>query len=520
MPALLYFITALALLFITSRYITPLSRAAAIVLLLLPLCFTSRALLTGRVYAPIEMAYIFHPLRDHAGAIGAPAVHDPNLFDIAFQMIPWREATRNALAHGEWPLLNRSIASGDVLAASMQPAVYSPFTWIACLVPAAESFTFTGSIAFFVALLGMFLFARELGASEEASIVAAIAFAFSASMTFQILWPIGFAWALLPLILLGVRRVDSQPAILLIALVLEITAGHPETLLHVTAIGGVYGLITFARRPRAIGKAILIGIAALLITAIASLPFIDATTQTVEPQIRQAYAQSPLRIVPADARAALLGDLFPFTRTKLMPRAEAGSIVLALALVGAWRSRKWFFIALGIAGVLAGANVWPVAQLLHKLPLFNVALNDRLAGVVPLCLGVLAAFAIDALSSEGRTSSSAQRGESRADARQGGRGRPPLLFYVMAALCVVIGIASRGNVNDPQRVIGEIFPLAIAAIIVLIAPRQTIALLALILAQRVISDGNLIPVNDKAIAYPRTPIFAPMLAKHDQPFRI
>src|SRR2546421_4546732 len=184
--AVLYFATAIALLALAARFVRDFSRGAALALLL-PLCLTGRALLTGRVYGPVEMPYLLHPLRDHAGEIGAPAVHDRNLFDIAFQIIPWREALRRSVARGEWPLLNRYSASGDMLAASMQPAAFSPFTWIALIAPTVASFTFTASIAFFLAALGTFLFARELGSSERAAIVAAIAFTFSAPIAFQIL---------------------------------------------------------------------------------------------------------------------------------------------------------------------------------------------------------------------------------------------------------------------------------------------------------------------------------------------
>jgi hypothetical protein len=189
--ALIYFTTSAALLWLANRFVTPLTRGAALVLLLLPLCMTGRALLTGRIYAPVEYPYITHPLRDYRGEIGAPPVHDPLLFDIAFQMVPWRESVRRSFMNLEWPLLNRYAASGDVLAAAMQSAPYSPFTWIACLVPAPESFTFTGSITFFIAAFGMFLLARELAASERASMVAAIAYTFAAATAFQVLWPIG-----------------------------------------------------------------------------------------------------------------------------------------------------------------------------------------------------------------------------------------------------------------------------------------------------------------------------------------
>jgi hypothetical protein len=514
--AILYFVTAIALLVLVAGFVRDFSRAAALALLLLPLCFTGRALLAGRVYAPIEMPYIVHPLRDHRGEFGVPATHDPNLFDIAFQMIPYREALRRSIANFEWPLLNRYAANGDVLAAGMQAAPYSPFTWIACIAPTVQSFTFTGAIAFFIAGLGMFLFARELDASERASIVAAIAFMFSAPVAFQILWPVGFAWVLLPFVLIAVKR--RSIALLTIALVLEIAAGHPETLVHVVAIGCAYGVFEFFRHrdPRAIRSAVVAGVLALLIGAIALLPFLDAREQTVEHQIRLAYAASPLHIKPGEAREALIADLFPFTRTKLLARAEAGSIVLALALVGIWCARRrgetWFFVALGVVSVLASASAWPIAQWLHRVPILSMAMNDRLAAAVPLCLGVLAAFAVDRLTRRAA--------------------------FVMIAVFAVVAYgahAFNGALLDPARTIAELIPLALAAVVILVIPRpsgaraaegggatlQTLALIALILAQRIVADGHLIPVNDPHIAYPRTPIFAPMInALGGQPFRI
>ena len=40
--------------------------AAALVLILIPFCFTGRALLTGRVYAPIDLPFMAEPLKDYA----------------------------------------------------------------------------------------------------------------------------------------------------------------------------------------------------------------------------------------------------------------------------------------------------------------------------------------------------------------------------------------------------------------------------------------------------------------------
>ena len=147
MTLTLYLATALALLFLAHACVTRLSRAMALVLLLLPLVFTGRALLTGRVYAPVELTYTSEPLWAYRAELSVPEPHNPMLSDIAFQMIPWREAVRRAVTSGEWPLLNRFEGCGDVLAGETQPATFSPFTLIAVLLPAAASFGFTASIA-------------------------------------------------------------------------------------------------------------------------------------------------------------------------------------------------------------------------------------------------------------------------------------------------------------------------------------------------------------------------------------
>src|SRR5205085_12185674 len=105
-------------------------------------------------------------------------------------------------------------------------------------------------------------------------------------------------------------------------------------------------------------------------------------------------------VVPGAPRAALIADLFPFTRAQLSARAEAGSIVLALALFGVFVARRretWFLVALIVVGLYAGAQAWPLAQLMHRIPPFNVAMNDRMTAAVPFCLAILSAFAIDAM---------------------------------------------------------------------------------------------------------------------------
>jgi len=499
MIALLYFATAAALLLAAHRFVTPLTRGAALVLLLLPLVFTGRAVFTGGVYAPVELPYDVPPLADVRAELGVGPARNPMLTDIAFILIPWREAVRRAVGEGEWPLLNRFELCGEPLAAAMQPAVYSPFTWIALLLPAAASFTYTASIAFFLAGLGTFLFLRDLGCSELAALIAAAIFTFSAPIALQILWPLGFAWGQTPLLLVGMRRAvrHGEAALLTVAFVLMIVAGHPETLLHSVVIASVYGAFVLLGGAPAGGRrsgvvAVLIaGVLALLLTAVALLPFFEAAPQAGEHRVRaEMYAKSPLKVAPGTVKAALLGDLFPFRRSlPYLPRAEAGSIALALAVTAIARARSretWFFAALGLFALLAGANAWPVAQLLHRLPLFDVAINDRLVSLVPFCLAVLAAFAVDA----------------------GGARWAPIVLFVLLA----VGAAAGG---DRLEIIAELAPLA--AVPFLRGRPQL--LLPLILAQRVLADGNLVPTHPRNVAYPPLALFEPL--KHvREPFRI
>src|SRR6187399_1279002 len=151
--AILYAATALALLWIAHRRIRPVSTAAALVLVVLPLGFTGVALVTGGVYGPIDHPYQSEPLSALRAEYGIGDPHNPMVTDVYSQLLPWRRVVQESFARGDWPLWNPYILSGHLLAAAAQPAVYSPFTWLACLLPAAVSFTFTASIAFFVAAL-------------------------------------------------------------------------------------------------------------------------------------------------------------------------------------------------------------------------------------------------------------------------------------------------------------------------------------------------------------------------------
>ncbi|HEX2062037.1 MAG TPA: YfhO family protein, partial [Thermoanaerobaculia bacterium] len=396
MSLALYLATTFVLLFVWSRFVQRTSVAAALVLIALPLLFTGRALLTNRVYAPVDISFMAEPLRDYAKDYGVETPHNILLSDLHCQIIPWQKAVRYSLANGEWPLWNPFILAGDILAAAAQPAVYDPLQWLGMLIPLPDAFTFGAAMTFFLAGLFTFAFARALGLGEIASFAAAAGFMFCGMLAFFVGWPLGRAWVYLPLVLFATR--ERRFVLLTLAFVLVIVSGHPESVLHVVAVGAVYGLTT---RPdlRTIGKAVLAGLSALAITAIYLLPFFEAVPQTVENFIRtELYATQTYDVLaPKHVQLERMKKTFvPGHRGPDPLSARVGIVVTLLAIAGV-RKRNWFFAALAIVCLLATFGTWPVAHALHALPLFDIAINERLAFAAAFAMAILAAFAIDAM---------------------------------------------------------------------------------------------------------------------------
>jgi len=506
MTLLLYSIAAGALLWLSHRWILPLSRAAAAIVFLIPFVFTGYALLTSRVYAPVDHPWETVPLNWMKEQYGLTSSHNGWLSDVSTQMIPWRAAVRWSLAHGEWPLWNRFILSGDILAPSAQPAPYNPFTLLACLLPVAHSMTFTAAIAHFLAALGAFLLARELGCREAAALVAAAGFTYATSMALFILWPLAFAWAWAPWVFLGVCR-KSVP-LLTCAFVLLLLAGHPETALHVVALSAVWALGTVP--PRELPRLAIAGPLALLLCAIVLLPVLEMVPQTIEHQIRtKQFAETPRGVSGKESALRLLASALavghPRTNAPL-DTAAVGSIVLALALYGALRVRSrvsWTWSALALFCLLAHSEWIPLARALQKLPLFDQALNERFSFGAALALAMLAALGVEEIF------------------RRNG-DRVAVLTLVAVLLALGVGNAwlrdpAAAPVWGRYELAAEIGGLAVAALLVAMrAPRFVIAILLL---QRFFSDGDFYHTFDARIAYPPIAMLAP-LGSQAEPFRI
>jgi hypothetical protein len=521
MSAALYLATAIALLWAANRWICPIPRWAAAVVILLPCCFTGRALLIDGLYGPFDLPYEVIPLVSQRAEHGFGTAYNGMISDLYTQIIPYRKAVHDALSRGEWPLWNPYTLSGEPLAAEAQPAAYSPFTLIALLLPVAKSFTFTGSIWFFIAALSAYVFLRELGGSNLASLLAAAGFMSSAALVFFILWPLGQCFALLPFVFLSVRRLDRTPWPLLIALTLVILAGHPESVLHVVFLGAAYGLFHLTKR--ALLHAIAAGVLSLGVCAIYLLPFMEASKQTEDFTSRSRQYAFQKRSVPVrDQLFILATNVLPDAQQRLWRSyhgylvrpysAVVGSIVLTLALYAMWRVRgreKWFFTGMLVFCLLEHIRS-PIEDVMQRLPLFDIAINDRFAFGAAFAFVVLAAMGIDDLNRNGLR---------------------PVPAFALIGLGVLIVIIVLTRVITPMmwpsrehwgtyREFADVFFLGVALLFVILRPRIAVpALLVCVVAQRTMQEGGVIPTFASHVAYPYNPVFDPTLRVRE-PFRI
>src|SRR6266498_1561178 len=417
-----YLASSGAVLFLVRRYLYRLSWPIVVFLVFVPWLITGRAMLTGSVYAPIDIAYQAPPLAALKGEMGIGSTKSPILGDVVSQMIPFRKAVREAVKNGRLPLWNRFILAGEPLLAMQQPAVFHPSTWIGMLLPLAQAWTFEMTFTLFLALLCGWLFCRDLGLSPLASCVGAAGWAFSDYLLFFLGYPHSPAVAPFPLLLLGLSRIVKElngksVGITVVALLMSLTAGHSETLLHTVAAAGFYFLFClFSESCRSRTRAVLLAVAAggvaIALGAIVLLTHIEALPHTFEYFLRRAwYAKVDRSVDLPKALTRLPQIAIPYafgssghggyTKGEGPSVGYVGSILFPLAWLGLFSKRrtKWAFLILGLLGLAIWARVPVITDAVCALPLFNIALNERLIFLTAFAVAMLAALGTERIMS-------------------------------------------------------------------------------------------------------------------------
>jgi hypothetical protein len=343
--------------------------------------------------------------------------------DMAYQFLQWREFGFSQIAAGELPLWNPHIYGGAPFFGGMQSALLYPPNWLYMLLPLESATNWT--IAFDVWLLGAFMFVwgTRRGLHPFAAFVSAALVMFCAPHFLRIAAGhatnlAAMAWV--PLILLcideGLRtRRWSWCFAGMLAVAMQIFAGHPQYVYFTALVVGVYVILRVLESGTA-WVASLAGVAAMyaggaMLASVQLLPAIEATTETIRHvplpfDLAASFGFPPENLLTLvapgffgdSARTSYWGRWLPWEAN-----AFIGVGGLALAAFGmAWarlEGRRALLATMAMSTVLALSPSTPLFRLLYEwLPLFDkFRASGKFMFFTALFLALFAGVALDRL---------------------------------------------------------------------------------------------------------------------------
>jgi hypothetical protein len=497
---------------------------------------------------------------DLAGQVSQP--QNPALFDEPFEISAWFLFARQELLSGRFPFWNPYVAGGTPFLAAGQPAVLYPLTLLGVLLPYPFSMTFMSLLKWWLAGLGMYVFARSsLRLGQVAGLTAALSYMFSSFIVVWLIHIVGSAAMLLPWALWASERVIHAPgrkrlALLAVIAALVAFSGHPEMTFHVLLGASLYALWLIGSwrghnfQTRLRRMALWVGGMALgvALAAVQLLPFITRLPQTLGTVIRSDN-YSGIAIPLQGALTWLVPNLWgnlAINHAYWGPRNYneevwyAGVVALALAGVAllALRQRErraeiGFFALLVVvfAGMLYRIPpfIW-----LTRLPVLDVDSWTRLGVLALLGVAALAGFGVEELLAWKRSVPAARSAASLPTSKlpsTGERNRlhqllarrgllaPAGLLLALPGLLWAIGRFWRPPHLNPTQTAWEVLWIRFAVVLlwctvlVMLARwrgwlnRRTIAglLLVLLLCDQLVFAAPYTPQPASILAYPQTP---------------
>jgi hypothetical protein len=386
--------------------------------------FLSPALSTGRWFTPAGLLYDLLPWRTVAPP-GWSGAGNPNLSDVVLTFEPWLAYSARQLHAGTLPLWSPGNMLGAPLIGNMQSAVFFPLNWFYFLWPQGDLLVLPAWLKLFVAALGMYGLARQVGrVGPLGAAVAAVTYAYGA---FIVAW-LGYSLANVaiwqPWLWWATARLIAQPrprwvAVLAALVALSVLGGHVETTFHIALGVGLFALFqawqTAPHAWRRLGIALgawagayLLGAA---VAAIQVLPFLEYLSQSAALQAR-AGGGVELYLPFRFAWTLFSPDAFGNNArgTWWEPGSNynesnnfSGVLPLLLApfalLVPTRAQRRLGVLLVALSIVAAGtAYHWPIIYpLVTALPLMRIGANHRLILLIQFALALLAGMGAEVL---------------------------------------------------------------------------------------------------------------------------
>ncbi|PWT89452.1 MAG: hypothetical protein C5B55_11370 [Blastocatellia bacterium] len=342
--------------------------------------------------------------------------------DAYFYSYPLRSIAWSSISHGELPLWTPYIVSGYPMLSMAQLALGYPLTWFYLILPgyiAEQLYVFA---PFVLAPAFTYAYARSIGRSKLASLLAGLSFGYGGAMT-NLLGVVGlvgngFMW--LPLLLVTIDRVRTKrflPCALAATAVLAMSVlnGFAQSTVFIVVVAFAYAAWTMVLgccRGNAIERArplFVIAVATLLASGIAAFQIFE-TMRAVRRSIRSSLTYVAFgdgSFSPAVAIKSLLAPLYTDRFADVTLFVSPLVFVLAVfAVVIAWRGdnpidvlhlRFWGLVAV-VSGVLILGSYTPFARLVFYVPVLNkFRVPSRHAFEWTFALSILAAFGWDSV---------------------------------------------------------------------------------------------------------------------------
>lgn len=406
----------------TVRFATP---GIILFLCALSLAFWWQVVVLHQVFAPINALYAQDPLWQPASTPSFSLVNTADM-DLLTQFYPWTAIAARTLHQGAIPLWNPYAFAGTPLLGSMQPAVLYPVNLLLeWLASPTDVLGLRAMVHMALTLVGTFLFARSLGMSRAAALLAAVSFGLSLAYVGWLGWAKSGSLAWLPWMLLCAERIMTTRGAMrwivagALTVALEILTGHGETTAHVMLLGAAYLLWrasgawrretdwgAVSRALLAAGLALGLGIAmaaAHLFPVLEqfSLSFTAAARTTAPPVPLLGGSGSSWQTLVLALVPDFFGRPTPLVGSRYGPTANLyiGAVPLLLAILGVLRRRDapTLFFAAAALITLGVALPLPVLGLLNNVPLLSIINNGNLRNEYAFAAAILAGYGLDTL---------------------------------------------------------------------------------------------------------------------------
>lgn len=308
--------------------------------------------------------------------------------DIAHYYHPAKRLLRDIVLGGDFPSWNPWFSAGQPMAANPEHEVFYPLTWLILLPSFEVGFSLLIVLHLGIAACAMYALLRSLDLAPPAAFFGALSFALGGiCLSYLNLLPCLFSVAWLPLICLYARRfirggARRDFALASLVLGLQFVIGEPSTMLQTALLLGVYAC---TRGPRAIGRVALIGVAALLLSAVQMLPAVDHAAQSVRargfPYANVVSWSTPPARLAELVHPNLLGHhllnekrmywgapLYPGRGVPFLHSIYSGLAVTVLAIAGLFanvRGRRLAMALFALSALLALGAHTPLWRLLY-----------------------------------------------------------------------------------------------------------------------------------------------------------